>query len=200
MTGEAVNRRTVLVMAVDAEPHGQIDIALSDPLLADVAVAGGTLDLRPNMWRMIEPDVRFRDETVHPLPRKVETLLTEGRQLLNPGPVSSYDRVTDHAGRHAGNAGHRPGRHTLVTEIARDLLADMNVVWKIERLLGNRTPTEEVIHGRRYRGTRCCEHLCRLAGKHRKRCVRLCASRHEHATADTPGKHHEAHHYNGNET
>ena len=75
MTRPALVRGLVLLMAVDAEPHVEIDIAAGHRLVGDVAVADRALDVRADVGSVIEPDVRFPRVPVDPLPLEVDPLL-----------------------------------------------------------------------------------------------------------------------------
>src|SRR5262245_52714825 len=54
VTGQAVDRRLALVVAVHAEAHRVFDTPLSHRLLSDVAVAGRALDLGANVRSVVE--------------------------------------------------------------------------------------------------------------------------------------------------
>ena len=75
MTGQTVDRRLALVVAIDAEAHRVIDAALRHGLLADVPVAGRALDLGADVRGMVEPDVIVVGEAVDALPGEVDALL-----------------------------------------------------------------------------------------------------------------------------
>ena len=68
MTRQAVVRRLFGPMTGDAEAHVQIDHALRNGLLCDVAVAGGAVDVGAEMGSVVEPYVGFSRVAVDALP------------------------------------------------------------------------------------------------------------------------------------
>jgi hypothetical protein len=168
VTGEAVNRCLPLVVAVHAEPHRVLDRPLRDRLLADVTVAGCTLDLLANVRRVIEPNVVLVREAVHTLPGKVQSLVPHGSDLLDSRSIRRDRLVANHAGPHSRNARLRSLVHALVADLTADLLANVNVVRKLERLLVYRPPVQEVVQSGpegRARGREDTRHLARQPGE-----------------------------------
>ena len=152
MTGQAVDRRLLLVVTVDAEPHRQIDIPLSDRLTRDVAVTRRAVDVRTNVRRVIELHVRLFGESIHALPRQVETFRAHLGDQLDPRAIGGDRVMADHARSHARKPRYRTHRHAFVTVLGtRDFLPDVNDVRKLQRLYRLGTPAEEIIH----RGSEC---------------------------------------------
>ena len=87
MAGQTVIRHVLLPMTVHAIPHVEIDIALRNRLVRDVAVTGRALDVGADVRRMIEPDVRALGIPVDALPVQVDSLLGHLRNLLDARPV-----------------------------------------------------------------------------------------------------------------
>ena len=81
MARQAVGRGLPFGVTVHAIAHGQIDVALGDGLLRDVAVARRALHLCADVRRVIELHVRRRRVAVHALPRKVESLARASRVI-----------------------------------------------------------------------------------------------------------------------
>src|SRR5688500_11445388 len=145
MTSEAVNRRLVLVVTVHAEPHGQADGPPGNGALVDRTVAGGALDFLADVGCMIETHVGRRRVAVDALPDEVLTALAHRRELLDAGPVGGNRVVADHAGADTRQPRHRAGADRFVAVLgAGDLLAGVDVVRKLERLLRLGAPGEEL--------------------------------------------------------
>src|SRR4051812_35079136 len=102
MAGQAVIGGVLFPMTVHAITHMEIDIALRNRLVRDVAVTGRALDVGADVWRVIEPDVRGRSVPVDALPVEIEPLLLHLRDLLDARLVGGNRRVADEAGVHAG--------------------------------------------------------------------------------------------------
>src|SRR2546426_886098 len=121
MTGQAVDGRPLFLMAINAKAHRMIDGALGDGHLHDIPMAVRALDFRPDMRRMIEPDVRFPDESVNPLPGNVFSALCKVAQGLDSGIDDVADvLMTTHADIDARNSRPRPLTHPRVTGVAKD--------------------------------------------------------------------------------
>ena len=147
MTGEAVVRCLPVPMAVDAETHGVIDRTLGHGAPRDVTVTRRAVDAGTEVRRMVEADVRFLRKSVDPLPREVDTLLLDLRELLDERPVGGDCIVTDHAGLDAWKTGDWTLRHRLVTVLsALQSLFDVSVVRERKRLLDAGPHAEEVSH------------------------------------------------------
>src|SRR5687768_6414926 len=98
MTRKTVNRRLALVVAIHAEAHRVLDVSLRHGLLCHVPMTCRALDLGTNVRRVIEADMIVGGETVHALPREIESFVAEGGDLLDPRPISGDRLVADHAG------------------------------------------------------------------------------------------------------
>ena len=146
MTGQTVSGRLVLTMTRDAETHVQIDIALRDGLLPDVAVTGRAFDLGADVGRVIELHVRLWRVTKHALPGEIDSFLPHGRDLLDTRAIGGDRVVADHARPHARQSCDWPRRHGLVTVLgASDLFADVDVVRELDRLNRVRPTVHEII-------------------------------------------------------
>src|SRR5215208_4799490 len=179
-------------MTRDTEPHVQIDVALRHRLLPDVAMAGRTLDLRADVRRVVELDVRLRRVAIHALPCEIDPLFAHRGDLLDARSIDGNRVVANHARPDAGQAGDRTTGDAFVAVLgAGDLLADVYVVRKLDRL-DRRGPTvQEVVQRRPERGTRRREYAGALTRQHR------CGGRHRHValvelTADTSGERQDA--------
>ena len=86
---------------------------------------------------MIEPDVRFPDESVNPLPGNVFSALCKVAQGLDSGIDDVADvLMTTHADIDARNSRPRPLTHPRVTGVAKDAdIVGMDLMRKIDRLL-----------------------------------------------------------------
>ena len=82
---------------------------------------------------------------------------------------------------------------------AHDFPADVHVVWKLERLVGDGPPAKEITDGSGDSGTRGREYAGRLAGKYGNLGIAHWGGRCKQAAADTPGKRREAHGHNPGE-
>src|SRR6185436_5059319 len=135
MAREAIVRRLLLPVAVHAEPHAVIDGVLGDRHLREVAVAGGAVDARSNVRRVVEAHVRLAAEAVDALPRDLDPLVRVVGHLLNQRLVGGDLAVADHAGLDARDAGDRPALHRLVAVGALRLFLDVRLVRERKRLL-----------------------------------------------------------------
>src|SRR5450631_3253792 len=147
MAGETVIRGVVRPMTVHAEPHVVVDDALGDRLLGDVAVTRRAVDLRPDVRRVVEADVRLTREAVHALPRDLDPLVRIVGDLFDERMIGRDLTVADHARLDAGDAGDRPLLDALVAVGALRLFLDVRLVRERDRLLRLR-PDGEVIPGR----------------------------------------------------
>src|SRR5688500_17452718 len=111
MAREAIRRRLVLTMTRNAEAHVQIDVALCNRLLRDVAVAGRTLDLCANVRRVVELHVRLLRVTKHALPGEIDALFPHRGDLFDARPIGGDCVVADHARPDARQARDRTSRH-----------------------------------------------------------------------------------------
>src|SRR5687767_1137496 len=97
VTGQAVIRSVALLMTLNTKAHGVIDHALSDCHLGNVPMAGGTLYLSPNVWRMVKSDMSFLRPSIHTLPGNLLASLLVGGEFLNFGLIRCNGLVTHHA-------------------------------------------------------------------------------------------------------
>src|SRR5215212_169556 len=149
MTGEAVNGYLALFMTVHTEAHVEIDVAVRHRSLADIAVAGGALDLGANVRRVIEPHMRLRRVAVDALPDEILAARAHRGELEDARPIGGDGVVADHARAHARQPGDRARRHRFVAILgAADLLPDMDVVRELQRLLRGGTPAEKIAERR----------------------------------------------------
>ena len=165
MTRQTVVRCLSLGVAVHAEPHGQIDVSLRHRLLRDGAVTRRAVDLRADMRRVVEPDMRRVRVTKHTLPREIDALRFERRELLDSRPIGRDVGVADHARLDARKPGDRSfGRALMAVVGAAQPLRDVNIVRELERLDRHRTPAEEIASGRSRVGARRREDVSRIGG------------------------------------
>ena len=137
MTSQAVVRRPLLLVAIQAKAHRVIDGALGDGHLRQIAMTGRALDFRADMRRMIEPDMRFPDESVNPLPGKIFSTFGLVAQGLNSaiGDVADV-LMTTHANIDARNSRPRPLAYPRVTGVAVDAdIVGMDQMREFDRLL-----------------------------------------------------------------
>ena len=123
-------------MTAHAEAHVQVDVALGDGLVRDVAVAGRARDLFSNVRRVVELDVRLLGVAVHALPRQIDTVFAHLRDALNPRLVGRNGVVAPHARAYARQPRYRAGQHAFMAVLrAGDLLVDVDDVREFKRLL-----------------------------------------------------------------
>jgi hypothetical protein len=175
-------------MAIHAEAHVQIDVPLRYRLLSDVAVARCALDLRTDMRRVVELDVRLPRVSEDALPRQIQTLFAHLRYALNPRSVGRNRVVAHHARADARQTRNWTSRHGLVAVLsAGDLLSDVYDVWEFDRLDRLRTTVQEVVQRGRKRRPCGREDGVGLAGQEgRPRGLRNVAP--EELAADTSRK------------
>src|ERR1700686_1186088 len=148
MACQALVRCLFALVAADAEPHLEIDVPLGDGLLTDVAVAGGAVDLGPDVWRVVEPDVRFRSVSVHTLPGDVDAPFLVVGHGLDERAVGGNRFVANHARLHTGKPGNRAFHPALMAVLgAHDLVGDVRLVRGRDGLPGGRPDVQEVVHG-----------------------------------------------------
>src|SRR5689334_20456218 len=87
VTGQAVDRRFALVVAVHTEAHRVFHVPLRHRLLTDVAVACRAFDLGADVRRVVELHVVVVGEAVDPLPRQVDPHLVHLGDLLDARPI-----------------------------------------------------------------------------------------------------------------
>src|SRR4029450_8519875 len=133
MARQAVDRDLPRGMTGHAVAHAQIDVALGDRLLADVAVTRRALHVCANVRRVIELHVRGRRVPVHALPRQVDSPGAHRRDLLDPWTVDGDRVVADHAGPDARKTGDRSCRDAFMAVIGTgDLFRNMHLVWELD--------------------------------------------------------------------
>src|SRR6202521_6160303 len=144
----ALVRRVLLAVAVHAESHVYVDVALGHGLVRDVAVAGRALDARADVRGVVEPHVRLRRIAVHALPLKIEALLLHRGDLLDERSIRGEHDVADHAGVDARQPRDGTLRHALMTVFgALRPFFDVGLVRKRDGLLGAALHPEEVVDG-----------------------------------------------------
>jgi len=128
--------------------------------LGHIPMTRRALDLRPDMRRMVEPHMRFFEKSIHPLPRHV---------FVSPGMIAQcldarIGRITDilmtrHADIDARNSGTCSffDAKMAVGTVDSDV-GCMNLMWKIDRLLGGGLDAKEM--SRRVAETRVCRCEC----------------------------------------
>jgi len=164
VTSHTVDRRLPFVVAIHAEAHRQLDVALSDRLLRDVAVARRALHLGADVRRVIELHVRLRGVPKHALPREVDAFLPHLGDLLDQRSIARDAVVTAHARPDAWKPRHWTCLHVLVTVLrTRNLPSDVHVVWELDRLYRGWPSAEEIVHRRSHRRLRRREHIRSLA-------------------------------------
>src|SRR5262245_31403410 len=115
MTRQAVVRRVLLPMTGYALAHAERDVALGDGLMRDITVTRRALDVRPDVWGVVELYVRRLRIPVDTLPREVEPFFRHRRDLLNARLVGRNGRMANQAGIDARQAGLRPFGDALMT-------------------------------------------------------------------------------------
>src|SRR5262245_30604899 len=167
---EAISWGLLLAVARHAEAHVQIDVALRDSLLPDVAVTRGAFHLRPDMRRVVELHVCLRKVAIDPLPGEVDSLLAHRGDLLDARPIGGDRVVADHAGPDTRQTGNRARRHALVAVLGTgDLLADVHVVRELDRLHRIGPAVHEVVQRGAERWTGRREDVRTLPGQHGRR-------------------------------
>src|SRR4051794_38446588 len=83
VAGQAVIWGVFFPMTVHAIPHVEVDIALRNRLVRDVAMTRRAFDVGADVRRVIEPDVRTVAVAVDALPVEIDPLLRHLRDLLD---------------------------------------------------------------------------------------------------------------------
>lgn len=140
-------------MTIDAKTHRVIDNSFGHGHLCEIAVAGGALDFRSKVRRMIETNVRLFKESIHALPGQVFSPLRKIAKFDDPRILFIADiGVTSHADIHAWNSRNRTLRDTqMAVGAGHSNVFRMNLVRKIERLHRLRANAEKVPGGIRER-------------------------------------------------
>jgi len=134
-------------MAISTKPHRVIDLAFRDCLLPHVAMAHRTIDPRPNVGRMIEPDMRGGLEPVDALPWDIFAPRFVSRELLDLWLVRGDHLMTRHAKIDAGNSriGTLIDPHVAIR--ALHAVAEMHFMREGDRLDRFRARAEEFANG-----------------------------------------------------
>src|SRR5688572_4892851 len=170
MACEAINRRLALVMAVHTEPHVHIDVALGNGPLRDRTMTRRALDLRADVRRVIEADVRLGRVVEHAAPDEVLAAFAHRRELPDARPVGRDRVVADHARSDARQARDGTGRHRLMAVLgATDLFAGVHVVRELEWLIWlPLLAADEVLNSFAEGRARGREHAGALSGQRRR--------------------------------
>src|SRR3954469_21983307 len=147
VAGQAVIRGVLLPMTVHAIPHVEVDIALRNRLVRDVAMARRAFDVGADVRRVIEPDVRTVAVAVDTLPVEIDPLFGHRGDLLDARLVSRDGRVADQAGVHARQASLWSLGDGLVAVLrAGKTFFDVRVVREFDRLLRLRADADVFVH------------------------------------------------------
>jgi hypothetical protein len=149
MTSEAVVRRPLLLVAIDAKSHRVIDHTLRYRHLAQITMTRRALHLPPDMRCMIEPHVRLFHKSINPLPRDVLTPLRGRAQRLDPRIIRLADLfMTAHTYIDTGNAGARALHHAQVAVLAEKAdIVGMDLMGELDGLHRPRLDAEEMSGG-----------------------------------------------------
>src|SRR5262245_37433866 len=148
MASQAVIRCRITFVTIDAKTHCVIHCPLRHSHLRNFPMAHDAVDLRANVCRMVETDMRLFKKSVDTLPGHVLTPFGMVAQLLNPRIVRVADVfVTTYAEVDAGNPSACAGSDAAMAVLAFDsnLVKRVDVVWKIDRLLRLRFDVEKVL-------------------------------------------------------
>jgi len=157
MAGHALIGCIPLAVTRDAVAHAQHDVPLRDGLLRDVTVTRRAFEVRANMRRMIESDVRRLRIPEDALPREINALLLHRRYTLDERFVDRNRRMADKARVDTGKTGRPPPRHAFVAHFrTTDALPGMNVVRELDGLHRRGPAPEEIPHRCRERRAGGC--------------------------------------------
>jgi hypothetical protein len=143
----AIYGGVVLLVALNAEPHGVIDFSLGYRHGVQVAVAGGAIDAGANVRGVIELHVRGRLEAVDALPGNFFAARFIGGEFLDFGFVRGDDLMASHAEADARDACVRTLIDTGVAESALQSLREVNFVRISDGLHRSGTHAEKFLHG-----------------------------------------------------
>ena len=101
MAREAIHRCVLLLVAVEAITHVQVNDADRDGLFGHVSVAAFAVDPGSGMRRVVKLNVRVRSVVVHALPGNVFAPLQVRSELFDFRTVGSNDLMAGHAKPHA---------------------------------------------------------------------------------------------------
>ena len=110
-------------------------------------MAGPALHFRADVRGVVEADVRLGRVAEDTLPGEVAPVILHFGDLLNARPIGRDGRVADHTGSQAGYPRTRARFDPFVTRHAGDVVRNVNVVRKFQRLLWRGTAPEEIIDG-----------------------------------------------------
>ena len=149
MTGQAVVRRPLHLVAIDTKPHRVIDHTLRDRHLAQITMTRRAFHLCPDMRRVIEPHMRLFYKSINPLPRDVLPALRGRSQRLDPRIARLANLfMTAHTYIDAGKSGARALHDAQVAVFAEKAdIVGMDFVRKLDRLLGPGLDAEEMPGG-----------------------------------------------------
>ena len=140
VTGHAVVRCLLLLVALDAKTHRVNDNFLRYSHVRNISMTRGTLDFGANMGGMIELNVRLLHPSVDALPRNVFAFFLILKDLHSFRGGSRFIRVvTRYACRNAGNVCDGTFVDAIVAVIALTFqarLVDVNGMGVRDRLLG----------------------------------------------------------------
>src|SRR6185437_4582235 len=103
MTGGAINRHPLLLVAFDTKTHVQIYFAFRGGLLSHIAMAGGTVYSCADVRRMIESHMGRGAVVIYPNPWNVFAARLIGGNLLDLRVIRIDGHVAGHTERHIGN-------------------------------------------------------------------------------------------------
>ena len=147
---QAIVGRALLLMTIDAKPHGVVHGPLGNRHLRKIAMTHRAIDTRADMRRMIETHVRFFKKSVDALPCQVFAALRVRTKQLNASITVIADGfMTTHADVDARNARTCASFYTGMTFDAfdADFIECMNIVRKLDRLLRFGLDAEKVPRG-----------------------------------------------------
>jgi hypothetical protein len=159
MTGDAIDRCTLLLVAIDTETHGVIDFALGDGLLAHVAMTDRAIDAGANVRRVIKFHVRLGLEAIDTLPGNVLATRFVCGELFDFGLIGGDDLMAGHAEIDARYARVRPLVNTDMAIRALHSIAEMNFVGIRDGLDGLGANVKEFADGAGDRSMSRREHI-----------------------------------------
>jgi hypothetical protein len=136
-------------MTINAKAHRVVDHPLRHRHLLDISMTRRAGDLRTDVRRMIESNVRLFEKSIHTLPRHVFAAFGVISKRLDSGIRLVTDvLVTAHAYVDARNARNRTSPNPGVTVVTADTnIQCMNIMRKFDRLPGLRPEVDEMSGG-----------------------------------------------------
>jgi hypothetical protein len=137
-----------------------IDDPFGNGHLREISVTRSAVDTRADMRRVIEPYVRFLDESVYPLPRQFFAALRKFAQGLNSRIRFNADAfMTRHAETDARKTRARSALHSRMTFIAfdSDFIGLMNSMREVYRLVRLGLDAQKMFGGITEAGVSCCK-------------------------------------------